>query len=321
MHLKAMRKRLFAAALGGLLLVLAGILVLAQADRLERFLQLLEHMSPLWVAVALMFQLGTYFSLATLWKLAFLAGSVDYPLRALMPLAVAKLFADQALPTGGISGMAFFVAALKGRNINTTLSMGVLMVSILSWYAAFVIVAITALLLLWLYHEIHYWILIASTLFFVIAIAIPSAMLFLRYAEKKEFPSWISHFPALPELLSLYGDVSADMVSKPLLLVQATILQMVIVVLDVATLWAMLQALGDPVTIFHAFPSFVMASMVAMVSLIPLGLGTFESTCTLLLVMQGVPLETAITGTLLLRGFTLWLPMVPGLWLTHRELG
>jgi hypothetical protein len=60
--------------------------------------------------------------------------------------------------------------------------------------------------------------------------------------------------------------------------------------------------------------------MIAMLSLIPLGLGSFETTCTGLLVMQGIPVETALTATLLLRGFTLWLPMIPGLILTRREL-
>ena len=36
--------------------------------------------------------------------------------------------------------------------------------------------------------------------------------------------------------------------------------------------------------------------------------------------LWNVPLEAALTATLLLRGLTFWLPMVPGLWLTRREL-
>ncbi len=36
--------------------------------------------------------------------------------------------------------------------------------------------------------------------------------------------------------------------------------------------------------------------------------------------MLGVTLEAAFTATLLLRGFTLWLPMIPGLWLTKSEM-
>jgi hypothetical protein len=35
----------------------------------------------------------------------------------------------------------------------------------------------------------------------------------------------------------------------------------------------------------------------------------------------GSPLEAALAATLLLRGFTMWLPMLPGLWLVRREAG
>ena len=69
-----------------------------------------------------------------------------------------------------------------------------------------------------------------------------------------------------------------------------------------------------------AFPCFVLASIVAMLSLIPLGLGSFEAACVGLLVMLGIRLETALAATLLFRGFTLWLPMIPGLVLTRRTL-
>jgi glycosyltransferase 2 family protein len=60
--------------------------------------------------------------------------------------------------------------------------------------------------------------------------------------------------------------------------------------------------------------------MAASLGLIPLGLGTFEATCVAMLRTFGVSLEAALTVTLLLRGFMLWLPMLPGLWLARREL-
>jgi len=37
--------------------------------------------------------------------------------------------------------------------------------------------------------------------------------------------------------------------------------------------------------------------------------------------LLSVPIETAVAGTLLLRGFAFWLPMLPGLWLARREIG
>jgi Lysylphosphatidylglycerol synthase TM region len=54
--------------------------------------------------------------------------------------------------------------------------------------------------------------------------------------------------------------------------------------------------------------------------LIPLGLGTFEAACTGMLHLLGVPLEAALTGAVLLRGLTFWLPMIPGLYVAQRAL-
>ena len=63
-----------------------------------------------------------------------------------------------------------------------------------------------------------------------------------------------------------------------------------------------------------------MASMAATLGPIPLGLGTFEAACVGMLSLLGVAIEAALAATLLLRGLTFWLPMVPGLWLAKREI-
>ena len=65
--------------------------------------------------------------------------------------------------------------------------------------------------------------------------------------------------------------------------------------------------------------SFILASVVATLSPIPLGLGSFEGTCTGLLHLMGGRLEASLAATLILRGFTLWIPMLPGLWVIRRE--
>ncbi|UWX57121.1 flippase-like domain-containing protein [Chlorobaculum sp. MV4-Y] len=56
------------------------------------------------------------------------------------------------------------------------------------------------------------------------------------------------------------------------------------------------------------------------IALTPPGSGAFELTCTGLLVSLGTKVETALTATLFLRGFTVRIPMIPGLLLTRRAL-
>jgi uncharacterized membrane protein YbhN (UPF0104 family) len=45
----------------------------------------------------------------------------------------------------------------------------------------------------------------------------------------------------------------------------------------------------------------------------PGGLGTFEAGSVAVLTLSGTDAASALGATLLLRGFTFWLPMVPGL--------
>jgi hypothetical protein len=33
-----------------------------------------------------------------------------------------------------------------------------------------------------------------------------------------------------------------------------------------------------------------------------------------------MPMEAALSATVLLRGLTFWLPMLPGVWIAHHEL-
>jgi uncharacterized membrane protein YbhN (UPF0104 family) len=70
----------------------------------------------------------------------------------------------------------------------------------------------------------------------------------------------------------------------------------------------------------EAFASFVFAQETATVLVAFGGLGSFEASAVVMLAFFRGPVEVSLTATLLLRGFTYWLPMAPGLWLSRREL-
>ncbi|NTU58984.1 MAG: flippase-like domain-containing protein [Chlorobiaceae bacterium] len=291
---------------------------------LARFVDLLSHINPRWIAMASVFQIGTYISLALIWNRALLYNGVIYPLKSLIPLAVAKLFADQALPSGGLSGIAFVVNAFRRRNVPDSIGTAVMLLNVFSFYIAYAFVAAIAFLILWIYHDIHQWTLIIGGIFIVFIFAVPGGMLFLKQLGRQDrLPEWPLRLPVVSGIFKTFAGVSEESelsLRNPMLMVEAALCQVAIFVLDSATLWAMLHALGEPASGFLAFPCFVVASIVAMLSFIPLGLGSFEATCIGLLVTLGVRIESALTATLLLRGFTLWAPMLPGLVMTRREL-
>lgn len=304
----------------GVLILAAVILVVSSFGEIEGFVELLHRASPAWLLVAVFFQGATYFSTAAVWYLTLRKAGVQYSMRTLIPLSVAKLFSEQALPSGGISGTAFFVTALTRRGVPTELCMAALLVSLVSYYAAYLLAAALSLALLWFYHAASLWIVIVTGLFCLVAVVIPIGTLWLHRRSQRSLPSLVLRIPGLNHLLNMLGNAPGHLLRNRTLLAQTTLFQISIFLLDAATLWAMLRAIGQEISFLVAFPGFVTASMVATLGLIPLGLGTFEATCVAVLRALGVPLEAALTATLLLRGFTLWLPMFPGLWLARREL-
>ncbi|MEP9411000.1 MAG: flippase-like domain-containing protein [Candidatus Brocadia sp.] len=303
------------------LIFLAGLVVfVTHFSELEHFAQLLRQAKPLWLIAALLLQSATYFSAAAVWHQTLRYAGVRYSILSLVPLGVAKLFSDQALPSGGMSGTVFLVASLNRRGISTPLCMAILLVSLVAYYLAYLFAALTSIVLLWFYHDLHGWIVAVTAVFCIVAVAIPAGALWLRRGKKRSLPGVLLRIPGITALLNALGDAPGYLLQNPELFIKTTLLQGTIFLLDAYTLNVMLYAIGQDASFLVVFPSFVVASMVATLGPVPLGLGTFEATCVAMLSMLGITLEAAFTATLLLRGFTLWLPMFPGLWLAKREL-
>ncbi|HWR01521.1 MAG TPA: lysylphosphatidylglycerol synthase transmembrane domain-containing protein [Chlorobaculum sp.] len=319
-----MKKSRYKALFAGILLFSALFFVVTHYGDLARFAVLISHLDIRWIVFSSLLQLATYISLAMIWHRTLSYSGIRFPLDKLIPLALAKLFADQALPSGGISGIAFIISAFRRRNVSDSVGMGIMLLSVLSFYVAYAIVACAAFFVLWIYHDIHQWTVVLAGIFFVFIFVVPGGMLLLKQLGREDrLPAWLIRLPFISGILETFDDVSGesdDALRNPMLMVEAVFYQIAIFALDSATLWSMLKALGEPVSGLVAFPCFVIASIVALLSFIPLGIGSFEATCVGLLVTMGISLETALMATLLLRGFTLWLPMIPGVLLTRREL-
>jgi uncharacterized membrane protein YbhN (UPF0104 family) len=172
-----------------------------------------------------------------------------------------------------------------------------------------------SILFLWVRHALLplvTWLAGAFSLLFAI---VPVTILWLTRHQGWVPPRWSRRVPGLERLLSAISQVPPRLVRHPLLLAEGTLLYLSIFLLDAATLGATLRALGYTAPLSTVLVSFMLASIAETVSLIPGGVGTFEAACVGLLNLLGVPLETALAGTLLLRGFTLWLPLPAGLYL------
>lgn len=77
--------------------------------------------------------------------------------------------------------------------------------------------------------------------------------------------------------------------------------------------WLILQALMPDISLSYALFVYGFAMLVGALSFLPGGLGGTEATMTGLLVLQGMPLPSAVAATVLIRLATLWFAVLLGL--------
>jgi uncharacterized membrane protein YbhN (UPF0104 family) len=303
-------------------LVMLGLLVavvLHLGDQ-RRFVELLHQAQPVWLLIAVLLQGGTYACAAIIWHRALARTGCHQSLTFLMGLGVAKLFIDQVLPSAGIGGSLLVVDALQRRGVTRAAAMVAILVDLVAYYAGFAILLAVSLALLWYHHNLNITILIMAGVFAALALTIPGAIYWFSQPGRYPPPGWLQRLPMLRPFFNTLATIPAHLLRDRALLIQMLLLNVGIFVLDAATLLVMLYTMGQPASPQSAFTSFMIASLASTVGLVPGGLGPFEGAMVAMLTLFSIPLEPALAATFLLRGFTFWLPMIPGFWFTYRTV-
>ena len=313
------RRLLVASWLFGILLLLAVLGVGLHLGEIHQVLALLRQVRVPPLAAALALQAATYVCAAAAWQRVLARLGQPARLAGLVPLSLAKLFTDQAMPSGGLSGNILFVHAMRRRGVRVPAALSALAASMMGHYLASLLLAVVVGLALARHHLLHPALLALLAAYGVFAVLLTAAVWVV--VSGRGLPRWLPlrRFPAAAQLTRALARTAPGVLRGRVLLPVAG-LQAAVVLCDAATLWVLLWALGQAVAPALVLAAFVCASLVMEMGPIPLGLGTFEATCVSVLGLAGVPLAAALPATVLLRGFTLWLPMLPGLWLTRREL-
>jgi uncharacterized membrane protein YbhN (UPF0104 family) len=314
------RRATLAAWLIALVIFGAVVALFLHISELEKLSQLIRHIRPIYLLVALGLQTLTYFCAAAVWYVALKRRARGVTIAALAPLALAMLFVNQAFPTAGISGSIVVVQALRKRRVATNVAMAALVIGLITTYFAYLLAVLTSLALLLAYYEVSRWLITLTGIFALAAVGIPAAVVWYRESFAPRMQTRLRRVPGVGSLLDAIGSIPTKLLHDPGVLGRAVAFQLMEIVLDAATLYVLLIAISTAAAPTGAFVSFVMAFAVAQLVPVPLGLGTFEASLVGMLRLVGIPLEPAFTATLLLRGFTMWLPMVPGLWFARREL-
>ena len=302
-------------------LLVAGVVVaVLHWGDVKKFAALVAHSRPLWLLAAVAAQLLTYVALAVEWALVLRAGKCRAPFGKLLGLTVAKHFADQMVPTAGMSGNVVVVDRLQGIGASRAVAFATLIMTIIAYYASYGAVSLIALFLLWI-HGHTSWVvigLIAASL--GLSAAVPALAFWLQRKGAKAIPKWLRQIRTVCELFEMIKEAPTGLVHNWHLIGLLTLLNGAVFALDGTTMQLCLFALGLHVPLSAAFSAFIMASIVVTLGPIPMGLGSFEAVSIGMLRAMGVPFEAALSATLLFRGYTLWVPLIPGMFAARRQL-
>lgn len=302
-------------ALAVLAAVIGAVLRLSELEEIGR---LLRRIRPAWLLTALALQAATYYCAAAVWQAALAARRRRVSTRSLVPLSLAMLFVNQAVPSAGLSGSAVVLRALRLRGIGRTAAMAALLLGFVTAYIAYLIAVAVSLVVLTALHRLNVILVATVAVFTVGAVALPAGVVwYTRAASSPAVRRRLGRAPVLGPVLTAMAAAPADVLRNVSLLQRAVALQLLEIALDASTLYVALRAIGVVAFPPSVFASFVMAYVVARAIPVPLGLGTFEGTAIGMLHLADVGIEAALAATLMFRAFTLWLPMLPGLWCTR----
>jgi uncharacterized protein (TIRG00374 family) len=303
------------------LLLVAGIVVAVfHWGDVKQFGKLVTEAKPLWLLVAAALQLATYVGLAAQWWLVLRRGRTPEEGGDLLRLTFAKHFADQVVPTAGLSGNMLVVDRLVSLGVPRSNAVAALLLQIIAYYASYALGALWVLVVLWWKSRSSLLLTSAVLVFLLIASGIPALTLWLHRRGQERLPTWVARWSKAQNFFKLVGEAPRELIRDPELIGWLTLLNGLVFLADAATMQACILALGVHAPLSAGYVAFMFASIAVILGPIPMGLGSFEAVSIAMLRLFGIPFEAALSATLLFRGFTLWVPLVPGGILLRKEM-
>ncbi len=297
-----------------------------------------------WLVGVLVTQLISYFFVALNYRDVLRVKDLEVGLKELFPVTFVVQFLNQALPSAGFSGQAFFIQYLKKFGLTVAEGIGRAILELATLYMAFGLFFILSAMMmlrngiLGQHPETRYFI---YAFFFFAAIAV-SLFMALQRKKRGKIAKWMiskmhSYFEnrrkkkneknnngtnhaghvamIIDQFRETFNIGELKKKSRPFWF--AFFWQNMILLASVFTLYFLSFAVDSKISFSVAFIAFTLTKFLSMVAFVPGGLGVFEGGMTLILISFGVPAQSAFAMTLLLRAVSFWLPMPVG-WILYR---
>lgn len=288
------------------------VFVVTHLSEEKEFVRLVEKSEPSWLMLALLLQACTYLTQGIGWRVAMHFYGYYLSVFRACELSLAMLFVNQTLPSGGISGGAMVSNYFARAGMSQATVWSVVLVNFAMYYLAYGMCMISALALSLYHGYFGFWVnagmLIFSLLWLGVAwlALVPPVRLSMWLKSKIQLRQ--KHACLLDFIIRTRGRSAPDIS----LLSKVFVCHVMTFLLDAATFWVVMRALDSDASIEGVFVSLMISTMFRTVGFMPGGLGTFEAAAVMSLKSIGMPLMVSLSATMLFRGMTFWLPMLPG---------
>ena len=285
------------------------------------FARLADHARPSWLLIAVALQAVTYVSQGQVYRVVAHADGDVLGILAGARLSITKLFVDQAIPSAGLSGTVAVAASLQQRGISRGIVSAGILADLTGDYAAYALCLVVSLFVRTARGK-GSSIVLASALTFVL-FAIASMMFAISLAGRRRritVPAALARFRAVRSTLEYIRDAEPRLARSRKALLQSSACHLAILFCDASTVWILILAFGGGGPRGGVFTSFIVSNVLRTVAFFPGGLGTFEAASVAMLHAGGIPVALALSATLVFRGLSFWLPMLPGCWLWRRQM-
>lgn len=314
------RRRWIALFFVAVIAAAALIFVLVNVSEISGFAVQAANAEPAWLAAAALSQLFTYLCVAFIWKRILSSANHPISIRSLYPLAIAKMFSDQAIPSGGVAGAALVFHALGRRGAPYRLGFTVFTFTAISFFAAFLIAAIISLYALTTTGDQRPILTNSIAGFAVLTLLLIICGILIFTMAPNKTPRWLNKIPYYDDLTQWITTALQFIRTERRLFFEATFTQLIVRLIDGLTLFLSFLAISALVPYQMCFFAVTIASITATMAPTPMGLGSFEAGMIATLNVFGVSIENALTATLIFRGLSLWLPLIPGFYIIQREI-
>lgn len=274
---------------------LAGVILAAvHFSEGKAFLQWTERAEPRWLLVAVFLPAGTYAAQGGIWRRVGAAAGTPLSRKTAFEFSLAKLFADQPLPSAGLSSSVLIAKALEQRTVPPGAVSAAVVVNIATYHMAYVIALAGALVILAWRGEASSAAVLLSVLLLLLSIGLSAAVLALAGDRRERLTMKLRRFRTLRTTIEFVGAADVRLAHNRHLLASAATLRMSIMLFDAATVRVLIRALGFTASVGGVFARSVLT-----------------------LRMTGVDVPVALSATLLFRGLSSWLPRLPGYWFSR----